>query len=91
MRPPSRTTAYIEVDGREFRLARDRDLVDVMNQIEAITRSEPAFVDLSDGERLVSVLISPGARVVVTVRPDHRTPDSSIDDWSLDLPFRDWE
>lgn len=64
-----KATAYIEVDGRAFRLAHDRDLVELMARVEAITRSESAFIDLSDGEQLVSVLISPGARVVVTVRP----------------------
>jgi hypothetical protein len=87
-----KATAYIEVDGRAFRLGQGRDLVEVMARIEAITRSEPAFIDLSDGDQLVSVLISPGARVVVTVRPDD--PATGIEAagvWPFSLPFEDWE
>ncbi|WP_194421849.1 hypothetical protein [Microbacterium abyssi] len=83
------TSTYVEIDGREFLLGRDRDLVDVMSRIEEAARSEPAFVDLSDGDRHVSVLVSHQSRVVITVRHESSAPaehsplGASIGDWDL--------
>lgn len=82
-------TTHVEVDGRDFVLRGDRDLVDVMSQIEAAAASPPAFVDLSDGEELVSVLIHAASRVVVSVeRESHAAellepPVFSMDDWDV--------
>ncbi len=89
----SNTIAYLEVDGHEYQLGRDRDLVDLMHRIETIVRSEAAFVDLSHGDEMVSVLVSPGARVVVRVLWDSAPVASQAvaEDWSIYLPIRDWE
>ncbi|MFF7294172.1 hypothetical protein ACFY9N_16705 [Microbacterium sp. NPDC008134] len=78
----------IEIDGREFLLDGDRDLVDLMARIEAAARSEPTFVDISSRGGLVSVLVSPGARVVISVAHegrdhDHAPPIPPIGDWDL--------
>lgn len=89
----SNTTAYVEVDGREYALEADRDLVEVMTLIEAAARTDPAFVDLSNGDRMVSVLFSANSRVVVTVRP-HDPPPLLLDPTSeraLDDPYFEWE
>ncbi len=81
--------AHIEIDGHDFLLDPDRDLVEVMGLIESAARSEPTFVDLSSGEELVSVLVSPGAKVVVTVQhesiasPEHEAPLAPYSDWDL--------
>lgn len=83
------TRARIEIDGREFLLDGDRDLVDLMTRIEAAARSEPTFVDISDRDGLVSVLVSPGAHVVISVvhqgaaSVDHAPPFAPITDWDL--------
>lgn len=89
----SNTTAYVEVDGREYSLGPDRDLVEVMTRIEAVARSEPAFIDLSNGDRMVSVLVSPRSHVVVTVRRNDPPPaaTASSEEWSLGLPHFDWD
>lgn len=85
----TRIRTHIEVDGRDFLLGGDRDLVHVMAQIEAAAASPPAFVDLSDGDEMVSVLIHSHSRVVITVehehgQPDHLDPPSPmIDDWEM--------
>lgn len=82
-------TTHIEVDGRDFLLGGDRDLVDVMSQIETAAASPPAFVDLSDGEEMVSVLIHAASRVVVSVERQPRPagllepPTFSLDDWDV--------
>jgi len=82
------TRAYAEIDGREYLVGHDLDLVEVMSKIEEAARSGPAFVDLSDSDRLVSVLISQRSRVVITVRheplphTEDITPDT-IRDWEL--------
>lgn len=84
-----RIRTHIEVDGRDFLLGGGRDLVHVMSQIEAAAASPPAFVDLSDGDELVSVLIHANSRVVVSVeraephREDLDPPAPMIDDWEM--------
>ena len=84
-----RTATYVEIDGREYTLGRDLDLVDVMSKIEAAAQSRPTFVDLADSAHLVSVLVSPQSRVVITVRPESATPSehlhpgAAISDWDL--------
>ncbi|WP_404438281.1 hypothetical protein LG322_04220 [Microbacterium aerolatum] len=82
------TSTYVEIDGREYLLGHDQDRGDVMSRIAEAARSEPAFVDLSDGARRVSVLISHQSRVVITVRHEsasavHDPLDPSIADWDL--------
>lgn len=83
------TRTYVEIDGREYLLGKELDLVEVMGRIETAARSEPTFVDLSDLDHLVSVLISPRSKVVVTVRhastlpPEEAPPGSAIRDWEL--------
>ncbi|WP_404475360.1 hypothetical protein [Microbacterium aerolatum] len=83
------TSTYVEIDGREYLLGHEQDLVDVMARIEEAARSEPAFVDLSEGERHVSVLVSHQSRVVITVRresaatSEHAPLGTSIGDWDL--------
>lgn len=79
---------YVEIDGREYLLGHDHDLVDVMSKIEAAAQTKPTFVDLSGSERLVSVLVSPQSRVVITVRQESpadvvQVRPGLIDDWDL--------
>jgi len=83
------TRTYVEIDGREYLLGSELDLVEVMGRIEAAARNEAAFVDLSDGDQLVSVLVSRRSRVVVTVRPLEPQPDS--DDTPPGGFLRDWD
>ncbi|GEK87248.1 hypothetical protein [Microbacterium aerolatum] len=88
-RDDDHTSTYVEIDGREYLLGHDQDRGDVMSRIAEAARSEPAFVDLSDGGRRVSVLVSHQSRVVITVRHDsavhaeHDPLDASIADWDL--------
>lgn len=77
------------IDGQRFLLDADRDIVDIMEQIETAARSEPTFVHLvEDGER-VSVLVSPGSTVSVTVadgrevEPEDRAPFTTLPEWDL--------
>jgi len=87
--PTLSTRTRVEIDGREFLLDGDHDLVDLMTRIETAARSEPMFVDLSGGERLVSVLISSRSSVVVSVvhegvaRPTDEAPVAPLADWDL--------
>lgn len=79
----------IAIDGQTYVLGASRDLVDVMSQIEAAAASPPAFVDLSDGDHLISVLILPTTRVVVSVAheagPDSEAmfPVDQVSDWDM--------
>ncbi|WP_396659003.1 hypothetical protein [Microbacterium oxydans] len=81
------TRTHVEIDGQRFLLDTDRDLVEVMERIEAAARSEPAFVHLSGGDHLISVLVSPGSKAVVTVerdsvtQPEEHAPVDQIPEW----------
>jgi hypothetical protein len=83
------TRTYVEIDGREYLLGDDHDLVEVMARIEAAAQSRPAFVDLSSGDRMVSVLVSAQSHVVITVRRESIDesedvfPGLQIGDWDL--------
>ncbi|MFB8188213.1 hypothetical protein ACFC14_02740 [Microbacterium sp. NPDC055988] len=79
---------HVAIDGRRFRLNGERDLVDLMSQIEAAARSEPTFVHLSDGDELVSVLVSSRSRIVITVE---RAGIAAIADEPPIAPFLDWD
>jgi len=87
--PQTKTRARIDIDGREFLVDGERDLVDLMGRIEAAARSEPTFVDISSRSGLVSVLVSPGAHVVVSVEHEQAAgwredaPVSPLSDWDL--------
>lgn len=78
----------VHIDGTPYALG-DRDLVDLMTAIEAAVSTPGAFVDLTHGDRLVSVLITPTSRVVITVDldaptdPDSFFPTSPITDWEM--------
>ncbi|WP_144872403.1 hypothetical protein [Microbacterium sp. 1.5R] len=80
---------HIEIDGRDFVLSGERDLVHVMSQIEAAAASPPAFVDLSDGDDLVSVLIHSTSRVVVSVETDQQASSAQFE--PLSYPSNDWD
>lgn len=82
------TRTHVEIDGRDFILGHDRDLVAVMSSIERAAGSPPGFVDISAGDELVSVLITSASKVVVTVVPDTipadwTPPGTPISDWEL--------
>lgn len=85
---------YVEIDDREYVLGQDQDLVDVMSKIEAAAQTKSAFVELSSGERLVSVLISSQSRVVVTVRPEQLAEVTHVRPELVDVPrglVEDWD
>ncbi|MFB7250635.1 hypothetical protein [Microbacterium sp. NPDC056234] len=82
------SSTHIVIDGQRFLLDRDRDLVDLMGQIEAAARSEPAFVHLSDGDELVSVLVSSRSRIIITVE---REGIAVVAEEAPVAPFSDWE
>ncbi|CAN7155283.1 hypothetical protein LJR044_002517 [Microbacterium foliorum] len=77
----------IAIDDQTYVLGVDRDLNEVMGQIEEAAGSSPAFVDLSSGDRRVSVLIVPTTRVVVSTTPEPweqseaMFPNSQVNDW----------
>lgn len=83
------TSTYVEIDGREYLLGRDQDRVEVMSKIEAVARSAPAFVDLSDRGQHIFVLVSRRSKVVISVRhespapAEHFSPDALSGDWDL--------
>lgn len=60
----------VEIDGHGFLVDPERDLVELMEQIETAARTQPTFVHLHGGEESVSVLVTPRSRIVITV--DHR-------------------
>lgn len=79
---------HIEIDGRDFVLGDDRDLTEVMGQIEAAAASPPAFVYLSMGDQMVAVLIHSRSRVVVSTDASlsgRAVPElwDSLPDWEL--------
>lgn len=79
---------HIEIDGRDFVLGDDRDLTEVMTQIEAAAASPPAFVHLSTGDQMVAVLIHSRSRVVITTDGAYSgqsMPElwDSMPDWEL--------
>lgn len=79
---------HIEIDGRDFVLGDDRDLAEVMGQIEAAAASPPAFVYLSAGDQMVAVLIHSRSRVVVTTDGSYSgraEPElwDTLPDWEL--------
>ncbi|PRA82239.1 hypothetical protein [Microbacterium sp. MYb66] len=82
------TNTHIVIDGQPFLLDGDRDLVDLMGEIEAAARSEPTFVHLSAGDELVSVLVSSRSRIVITVERDGIAVTS---DEAPIAPLPDWE
>ena len=79
---------HVTIDGRRFRLSGGRDLVDLMAQIEAAARSEPTFVHLSDGDELVSVLVSSRSQIVIAVE---REGVAATSDEPPIAPFLDWD
>lgn len=66
----------IAFDDDQFVLAPEQDLVDLMDRIEVAAKSDPAFVDFTAGNDLVSVLVCAGTRVVVTVQPERATEEA---------------
>jgi hypothetical protein len=86
-RGESRT--HVEIDGRDFLLPANLDLVDLMSRIEDAARSEPTFVDIAGDGELASVLISPQSRVVVSVEhlsvalPAPEVAANPMLDWDL--------
>ncbi|MFJ4255278.1 hypothetical protein [Microbacterium sp. NPDC090003] len=86
--PRTNTRARIDIDGREFLLDGDRDLLALMERIEAAARTEPTFVDISDRNGLVSVLVSPGARVVISV--EHVSSAALVEEAPV-MPIADWD
>ena len=63
------TSTRVTIDGWSFWLSPDHDLVDLMGRIEVAATTGPSFVRLLDGESMVSVLVSPQSKVLITVSP----------------------
>lgn len=63
------TKTQVTIDGWSFRLQPDHDLGDLMGRIEFAATTGPSFVQLQDGDSMVSVLVSPQPKVVITVSP----------------------
>jgi hypothetical protein len=82
------TRARVEIDGHAFLVDLDRDLVELMQQIEAAARSQPTFVHLHGGEGSVSVLVTPRSKIVITVDHGRR---AVLGEESPLVPTSDWE
>lgn len=61
------TRARIAVDGEEFEISPNRDLVSLMEQIETAAQSHAAFVHIRGGDESVSVLVTPHSKIVLRV------------------------
>lgn len=87
------TKTQVTIDGWSFRLQPDYDLVDLMGRIEAAATTGPAFVQLLDGESMVSVLVSPQSKVLITVSPreTNGTRDTPAFEPTLATDMTDWE
>lgn len=82
------TSTHVIIDGRGFLLDSDRDLVELMGQIESAARSGPAFVHLSAGTELVSVLVS--ARTQVVIQVERESVAQELDEPPFG-PLTDWD
>ncbi|WP_217583699.1 hypothetical protein [Microbacterium sp. GbtcB4] len=79
--------AHFEIDGHDFVVSDEHDIIDLMHRIEAAARSEPTFIDIATTSRLVSVLITASSRVLVYME---RVNDSWVPEESK-TPFFDWD
>lgn len=71
----------VAVDGTSFLLAQGQDLEDLKRRIEQAARSEAAFVDfVVVGNRAVSVLISSGSQVVISIETVQYDPRDNGDE-----------
>lgn len=90
--------ARITIDGREFAIRPDRDLVDLMQQLESAAGSRAAFVHIRGGDESISVLVTPHSKIILAVdhigaaKPENKQPFSTapVDEQSVDLTS-DWE
>lgn len=86
---PTERRARVEIDGKGFTLAPDCDLVELMDQFESASRSQPTFVHLHGGDKTVSVLVAPLSKVVITVQyvrlaqPEAEPPFIHPGEWNL--------
>ncbi|WP_149083885.1 MULTISPECIES: hypothetical protein [Microbacterium] len=79
--------AHFEIDGHDFVVSAEHDVIDLMHRIEAAARSEPTFVDIATTSRLVSVLITASSRVVVSMERVNDSGDAESDT----AAFFDWD
>lgn len=77
----------ISFDGDAYVLDPDSDLLSLMERVETASRGESTFVTFSALHEQMSVLITSGTRVVVTVdRGDEVEAARLPDDWSDGAP-----
>jgi hypothetical protein len=75
----------IALDGGSFYLAQGQDIGELKRRIEAAAATTGSFVDfMVVGNRSVSVLISPGSTVVLSVETVQFDPRDNGDD---EIPF----
>lgn len=83
------TRTHLEIDGNDYVLSAESDLVELMSRIEAAARTEPTFIDLVVGDGFVSVLVTPHSRVIVSTESTHAAaqddvvPQGSLLDWDF--------
>lgn len=71
MRAQTSARTEVSIDDITVFLAQEEDIQELKNRMEAAARSPGRFVDfVASGGRLVSALITPRTRVVISVWPD---------------------
>jgi hypothetical protein len=58
---------HVAIDGRDFLLAPEQDVDDLMRRIEDAARSQGTFVRFASGSQILDALISRTSRVIFAV------------------------
>jgi hypothetical protein len=89
--------ARITIDGQEFAISPDRDLVDLMQQLETAAGSRAAFVHIHGGDESISVLVTPHSKIVLAVdhigavTPEDEAPFTATPEERPFTANADWE
>lgn len=87
--PTTERRARVQIDGRQYVLAPDCDLVELMRQVESAPESDAAMIHIRGGDDTVSVPVTPLSAVVLTVervlltQPEHEPPFVHPSDWNV--------
>ncbi|WP_158698571.1 MULTISPECIES: hypothetical protein [Microbacterium] len=81
------TRTHFEIDGQNFLVSDEHDVVELMYRIEAAARTEPTFIDIATTSSIISVLITANTRVLVYIERGDDSPIVADDE----LPYFDWD